>query len=115
MNLMVRLALPAALPWLAGPADTQFTAFPVDRNRSTWKVQEYIREWIDRTNVLDAEGIGKDGPIFQAGAFVAPGSITNDTSWNFRTIADGGILNTGMAKSYAGHQVSPDPDIPQRF
>lgn len=92
------------------PANTLFAAFPVGRNESTWNIQEYIKEWLSRADAISNEGIGASaaneaGPLFQVGAFVAPGTVSNETSWTFRALADDGILKSGKVKSYSGHQV----------
>jgi hypothetical protein len=42
--------------------------------------------------------------IFQAGAFVAPGSITEDRSWNAQNAIDLGIASAGLAKTFCTHQ-----------
>jgi hypothetical protein len=42
--------------------------------------------------------------MFQAGAFVAPGTVSNDTTWTAQAAIDLGIAATGMAKTYCTHQ-----------
>jgi hypothetical protein len=42
--------------------------------------------------------------IFQAGAFVAPGTLNNDLSWTAQAAIDLGITTSGRAKTFCTHQ-----------
>ena len=42
--------------------------------------------------------------IFQAGAFVAPGSLSADMSWTAQAAIDLGVASTGRAKTFCTHQ-----------
>jgi hypothetical protein len=80
-------------------------AFPVDRNVSTWSIKEYVGEWLERVaSISDRVLSTKTQRIFQAGVFVAPGTITNDSSWTTQTAIDLGIGSTGRAKTFCTHQ-----------
>ncbi|PSN61113.1 hypothetical protein BS50DRAFT_651926 [Corynespora cassiicola Philippines] len=84
----------------------EFDVFPVDRNETTWSIQQYVTEWLDRTRAI-AKRVFKDcknQKLFQAGAFVAPGSISNDTSWTAQAAMDLGIASTGHARTFCTHQ-----------
>ncbi|KAF9731225.1 hypothetical protein PMIN03_005546 [Paraphaeosphaeria minitans] len=83
----------------------EFDAFPVDRDTSTWSIEKYVPEWLDRTSVVAKSVLKKtDKKRFQAGAFVAPGTTSNDTTWTAKTAIDLGIASTGLAKTFCTHQ-----------
>lgn len=42
--------------------------------------------------------------LFQAGVFVAPGSISSDVSWTAKAAIDLGIASNGLAKTWCTHQ-----------
>jgi hypothetical protein len=42
--------------------------------------------------------------LFQAGAFVAPGTISADASWTAQAAIDLGITSNGLAKTWCTHQ-----------
>lgn len=82
-----------------------FAAFPVDRDNKTWSIQRYVPEWLERTAAVARRVLGpSETKLFQAGAFVAPGSINNDLSWTTRAAIDLGIASTGQAKTFCTHQ-----------
>ncbi|KAL1601681.1 hypothetical protein SLS60_006596 [Paraconiothyrium brasiliense] len=82
----------------------EFDAFPVDRNTSTWSITEYVSEWLERTGLV-ARNVLKNAveKRFQAGVFVVPGTVTNDTSWTTKIAIDLGIASTGVARTFCTH------------
>ncbi|KAH7068594.1 hypothetical protein FB567DRAFT_457202 [Paraphoma chrysanthemicola] len=83
----------------------EFDVFPVDRNTTTWSIRKYVPEWLDRTAAIAKRVLGRSQQrLFQAGAFVAPGSLNNDLSWTAQAAIDLGIASTGLAKTFCTHQ-----------
>ncbi|KAF2830929.1 hypothetical protein CC86DRAFT_283500, partial [Ophiobolus disseminans] len=83
----------------------EFDVFPVDRNTTTWSIQRYVPEWLSRTAAIAYQVLGRsERRMFQAGAFVAPGSISNDLSWTTKAAIDLGVASTGLAKTFCTHQ-----------
>ncbi|KAJ4348112.1 uncharacterized protein N0V89_009484 [Didymosphaeria variabile] len=82
----------------------EFDAFPVDRNTSTWSIGEYVPEWLERTGFV-AKAVFRNALAkrFQAGVFVVPGTVTNDTSWTTKAAIDLGIASTGVARTFCTH------------
>jgi hypothetical protein len=84
---------------------TVISAFPVDRNTTTWSIQKFVPEWVERVTAVSNRVLGKkDEKLFQAGAFVAPGLLSSDLSWTAQTAIDLGIASTGRAKTFCTHQ-----------
>ena len=84
---------------------TTSLAFPVDRNTSTWSIKAYVPEWLGRVAAISQRVLDINNQrIFQAGAFVAPGSINNDTTWTAQNAIDLGIGSTGRTKTFCTHQ-----------
>lgn len=82
-----------------------FTVFPVDRNTTTWSIQKYVPEWLARTSAIAKRVLDPSRRrIFQAGAFVTPGTISADLTWTARAAIDLGITSTGVAKTFCTHQ-----------
>jgi hypothetical protein len=80
-------------------------AFPVDRNTTTWSIQKFVPEWIERVTAVSNRVLGKSNKkLFQAGAFVSPGTISEDVSWTAQTAMDLGIASAGRAKTFCTHQ-----------
>ncbi|OAG02711.1 uncharacterized protein CC84DRAFT_1250585 [Paraphaeosphaeria sporulosa] len=83
----------------------EFDAFPVDRDTSTWSIKKYVPEWLDRTSVVAKSVLKKtDKKRFQAGPFVAPGTVSNDTTWTAKAAIDLGVASTGLARTFCTHQ-----------
>ncbi|KAJ4349118.1 hypothetical protein N0V95_004860 [Ascochyta clinopodiicola] len=83
----------------------EFDAFPVDRNTTTWSIKQYVPEWLSRTSAIASRVLPKDNQkLFQAGTFVAPGSTSEDVSWNAKAAIDLGVASTGLAKTFCTHQ-----------
>ncbi|KAL6707248.1 hypothetical protein ACN47E_004236 [Coniothyrium glycines] len=84
----------------------EFDVFPVDRNTTTWSIQKFVPEWLDRSSAIAKRVISKNKSkkLFQAGAFVAPGTISNDLTWTAQAAIDLGIASTGLARTYCTHQ-----------
>ncbi|KAH8199545.1 hypothetical protein TruAng_006296 [Truncatella angustata] len=84
----------------------EFDAYPVDRETQTWKLQTYVDQWLERTDAVAAEVIADQDveAIFQAGVFVAPNTVSNDSSWNPKAAFEDGIATTGKVKSFSIHQ-----------
>ncbi|KAH8594004.1 hypothetical protein B0O99DRAFT_688030 [Bisporella sp. PMI_857] len=87
----------------------EFDVFPVDRQNQTWNIATYVDQWLDRTAAVGTQSLGevqerKTGPIFQAGVFVVPGLINNDTSWTPQNALELGIASTGRVKTFCEHQ-----------
>lgn len=62
-------------------------------------------EWLERTSAIATWVLGSSQQrAFQAGAFVAPGSLSNDLSWTAQAAIDLGIASTGLAKTFCTHQ-----------
>lgn len=77
----------------------------MDRNTSTWSIRRYVPEWLSRTSAIAARVLPRNNQkLFQAGAFVAPGTISNDTSWTAQAAIDLGITSNGLAKTWCTHQ-----------
>jgi hypothetical protein len=85
-------------------SDWNDTAFPVDRNASTWNISRYVSEWLTRTTAISQQIASLPRPIFQAAAFVYPGSVTPDFSWTASAALDLGVASTGLAKTLCIHQ-----------
>ncbi|KAJ4329719.1 hypothetical protein N0V87_010630 [Didymella glomerata] len=83
----------------------EFDAFPVDRNTTTWNIDQYVPEWLSRTAAIASRVLPKNNQkLFQAGAFVAPGTISADASWTAQAAIDLGITSNGLAKTWCTHQ-----------
>lgn len=84
----------------------EFDVFPVDRNVTTWSIKQYVPEWLARIGAVSNRVFGdkKDQRMFQAGAFVTPGSISSDLTWTAQAAIDLGITSTGKAKTFCTHQ-----------
>ncbi|KAH7383955.1 hypothetical protein BKA66DRAFT_549380 [Pyrenochaeta sp. MPI-SDFR-AT-0127] len=84
----------------------EFDVFPVDRNTTTWSIQKFVPEWLDRTAAIVRRVIpkGRSPKIFQAGNFVAPGTVNSDLTWTAQNAIDLGTTSTGLAKTYCTHQ-----------
>lgn len=79
--------------------------FPVDRDNKTWSISKYVPEWLDRTTAIANRILRNPSQkIFQAGAFVAPGTLNNDLSWTAQAAIDLGVTNNGRAKTFCTHQ-----------
>lgn len=93
---------------LSADLTVDLSAFPVDRDTATWSIQKFVPEWLDRTAAIVKRVIpkGKSTKIFQAGNFVAPGSVTPDLTWTTQTAIDLGIASTGVARTFCTHQYS---------
>lgn len=79
--------------------------FPVDRNTTTWSIQKYVPEWLERTTAISNRVLGRsDKKLFQAGTFVTPGTISTDLTWTAQTAIDLGVASTGRAKTFCTHQ-----------
>jgi hypothetical protein len=79
--------------------------FPVDRDNATWSIGKYVPEWLSRTSAI-ANSILRHSPqkIFQAGAFVAPGTLSADLSWTAQAAIDLGATPANRAKTFCTHQ-----------
>ncbi|ORX96066.1 hypothetical protein BCR34DRAFT_497973 [Clohesyomyces aquaticus] len=84
----------------------EFDEFPVDRNETSYKIEQYVPEWLNRTAAIASRVFRPSQPkkMFQAAAFVAPGARSNDTSWNAQAAIDLGITSTSRAKTFCTHQ-----------
>ncbi|OAL47006.1 hypothetical protein IQ07DRAFT_623860 [Pyrenochaeta sp. DS3sAY3a] len=83
----------------------EFDVFPVDRNTSTWSISRYVPEWLSRTSAIAARVLPKDNQkLFQAGAFVSPGTVSADLSWTAQAAIDLGVASTGLARTFCTHQ-----------
>ncbi|KAF3038301.1 hypothetical protein E8E12_004839 [Didymella heteroderae] len=83
----------------------EFDVFPVDRNTTTWNIAQYVPEWLSRTAAIASRVLPKNNQkLFQAGAFVAPGTISADVSWTAQAAIDLGIASNGLAKTWCTHQ-----------
>lgn len=81
------------------------TAFPVDRNVSTWNIGQYVPEWLSRTSAIASRVLPKnDQKLFQAGVFTAPGTVNASTSWTAQAAIKLGILSNGLARTWSTHQ-----------
>jgi hypothetical protein len=79
--------------------------FPVDRNKTTWNIAQYVPEWLSRTTAIASHVLPKNNQkMFQAGAFVSPGTISTDLSWTAQAAIDLGIASNGLAKTWCTHQ-----------
>lgn len=77
----------------------------MDRNTSTWSIGRYVPEWLSRTSAIAARVLPKDNQkLFQAGAFVSPGTVSSDLSWTAQAAIDLGVASTGLAKTFCTHQ-----------
>lgn len=82
----------------------EFDAFPVDRNVTTWSITQYVPEWVSRTSAIASRVLPRNNrKIFQAGAFVSPGTISEDISWTAQAAIDLGINSHGLAKTWCTH------------
>ncbi|KAF2846220.1 glycoside hydrolase family 79 protein [Plenodomus tracheiphilus IPT5] len=83
----------------------EFDAFPVNRTLP-YTIQKFVPEWLNRTSALLTRVFAKapSKKLFQAGAFVAPGTVSNDTTFNAQAATDLGIFTTGVARTYCTHQ-----------
>jgi hypothetical protein len=81
------------------------SVFPIDRVNTTWSIRKYVPEWLDRTAAI-ANRILRNSPqrIFQAGAFVAPGTVSADVSWTAQAAIDLGVTPANRAKTFCTHQ-----------
>ena len=83
---------------------TSILAFPVDRNVTTWSITQYVPEWVSRTSAIASRVLPKNNrKIFQAGAFVSPGTISEDVSWTAQAAIDLGINSNSLAKTWCTH------------
>jgi uncharacterized low-complexity protein len=64
-----------------------------------------VPEWLDRTAAIASHILDHSSQkLFQAGAFVAPGTLSNDISWTTQAAIDLGVTKTGRAKTFCTHQ-----------
>ncbi|KAH7395046.1 hypothetical protein DE146DRAFT_658953 [Phaeosphaeria sp. MPI-PUGE-AT-0046c] len=83
----------------------EFDVFPVDRDNKTWSIAKYVPEWVDRTTAIANRILRNPSQkLFQAGAFVAPGTLNSDVSWTAQAAIDLGVTRTGRAKTFCTHQ-----------
>lgn len=62
-------------------------------------------EWLSRTTAIASRVLPKNNQkLFQAGTFVAPGTISADVSWTAQAAIDLGIASNGLAKTWCTHQ-----------
>lgn len=83
---------------------TLTSAFPVDRNLTTWSITQYVPEWVSRTSAIASRVLPRNNrKIFQAGAFVSPGTVSEDVSWTAQAAIDLGINSNNLAKTWCTH------------
>ncbi|KAI9159186.1 Beta-glucuronidase [Paramyrothecium foliicola] len=87
----------------------EFDVFPVDRDLNSWDMSRYTQEWLERTEAIGTRVLGevgerRRGPLFQAGAFVVPGSLNDDSTWTPINAFRDGIASTARTKNFAEHQ-----------
>ncbi|KAH4605407.1 hypothetical protein HBI70_057420 [Parastagonospora nodorum] len=83
----------------------EFDVFPVDRDNTTWSIQKYVPEWLNRTATIATRVLGTSSQkLFQAGAFVAPGTLNDDLTWTAQAAIDLGIASTNLARTFCTHQ-----------
>jgi len=76
----------------------------VDRDNTTWSIQKYVPEWLNRTAAIASRVIGASPQkLFQAGAFVAPGTLNDDLTWTAPAAIDLGIASTNLARTFCTH------------
>lgn len=64
-----------------------------------------MSEWLDRTAAIAKRVLGGSRQkLFQAGNFVAPGTVGPDDSWTAQAAIDLGITSNGLARTYSTHQ-----------
>jgi hypothetical protein len=81
------------------------SVFPVDRDNKTWSIGEYVPEWLNRTAAIATKVLSQSSQrLFQAGAFVAPGTVSGDLTWTAQAAIDLGIASTNRARTFCTHQ-----------